>query len=229
MTATSLAEHQHDGVVRINIRPLATALPLGLWSFGIGMLILAGQSAGWIPMKESAQIGMLMVAFVFPLEGVATIFAFLARDSLAATVLGMFTTSWLALGLALLTSAPGATSIALGFFLLGFAGAVVSMAFAAGTGKPLIATILALSATRAILAGIFEISKSIGLEHAAGYVAAALTALAWYAGTAFLLEDLRQTPLLPVFRRGPAAAAMHGPLRDQLDHASSEAGVRQQL
>jgi succinate-acetate transporter protein len=166
---------------------------------------------------------------VFPLEGVATIFAFLARDSLAATVLGMFTTSWLALGLALLTSVPGSTSIVLGFFLLGFAGAVLSMAFAAGAGKPLIALILTLSATRAILAGLFETSSTIGFEHAAAYVAATLTAFAWYAGTAFLLEDLRQQPLLPVFRRGAATTAMQGTLREQLERASSEAGVRQQL
>jgi len=35
---------------------------------------------------------------VFPLEGVATIVAFLARDALTATALGIFTTSWLAPG-----------------------------------------------------------------------------------------------------------------------------------
>jgi uncharacterized protein len=218
-----------DGLVRITVRPIATALLLGLLSFGIGMLVLGAQTAGWIPVKESTTVGLLLAAFVFPLEGVATIFAFLARDALAATVLGLFTTSWLALGLALLISPPGATSIALGFFLIGFAGVVASLALAAGAGKPLIAVILTLSATRALLDGIYETSGSIGVEHAAGYVAIVLAGLAWYAGTAFLLEDLRKSPLIPVFRRGSATTAMDGSLRDQIAPLTAEAGVRQQL
>jgi succinate-acetate transporter protein len=218
-----------DGLVRINVRPIATALPLGLLSFGIGMLLLGAQSAGWIPVGESAQVGLLIGAFVFPLEGLASIFAFLARDSLAATVLGVFATSWLALGLAMLVSPPGATSLALGFYLLGFAGLVASLAIAAGAGKPLIALILTLSAARALLDGLFETSRSIAIEHAAGYVAVVLAGLAWYGGSAFLIEELRKSPLLPVFRRGAATTAVRGSIDEQLSPVGAEPGVRQQL
>ncbi len=41
---------------------------------------------------------MILIAFVFPLELLATVFAFLARDTLGATTLGLFTTSWLTVG-----------------------------------------------------------------------------------------------------------------------------------
>ena len=204
-------------------------MPLGMFAFGIGMLLLAAEGAGWAPVSEATQFGILLAAFVFPLEGLAAVMAFAARDTLAATVLGLFTTSWLALGLVLITGTPGAISTAEGVYLLGFAGAVASLAVIAAAGKPLVALTLLLSATRAILFGLYEVTGTAGLEHAAGYVAAAIAAVAWYAGTAFAFEEVRGRPLLPVLRRGASAAAVDADLSEQLDHAQHEAGVRQQL
>jgi hypothetical protein len=43
--------------------------------------------------------------------------------------------------------------------------------------------------------------------------------VAFYAGVAFVLEDVLGRPLLPTFRRGAAAAAVEG----------GEPGVREQL
>jgi succinate-acetate transporter protein len=217
------------GPIRITVRPLGNPMPLGLFSFGIGMLVLAASSAGWAPVTESHQTGVILAAFVFPLELLATIMAYLARDTLAATTLGLFTTSWLALGLLLVLGVPGAISITEGVFLLAFSGAVVSLAAIAATGKPILALTLALSAARAILYGLYEVTATIGLEHAAGYVAAAIALVAWYGGTAFAVEDLRQRPVLPVGRRGAARMAMEGPLSEQIAHARGEAGVREQL
>lgn len=215
--------------VRINVRPVANPLPLGMFSFGIGMLLLAAQSARWVPVAEASQIGIILAAFVFPLEAVATVMAFMARDTLAATVLGLFTTSWLALGLVLITGVPGAISVTEGVYLLGFAGVVISLAVISAAGKPLIALTLVLSASRAALYGLYEITRTVGLQYAAGYVAAAIAAVAWYAGTAFALEEIRQRAVLPVLRRGSATTAMDGDLGHQLAHAEQEAGVRQQL
>jgi len=215
--------------VRINLRPLGNPLPLGLFSFGIGMLLLAAQSTGWVPPSEQLQVGLLLASFVFPLEAVAMVMAFLARDTMAATVLGMFSTSWLGLGLVLITGTPGAISLTEGFFLLGFAAAVISLALIAGTAKPLIALTLVLSASRAILYGLYEVTSTPGLQHAAGIVAAAIAAVAWYGGTAFAFEDVRQRPLLPVLRRAAATEAMQGELAAQLARTRHEAGVRQQL
>lgn len=215
--------------VRINVRPLGNPLPLGIFAFGIGMLLLAAQGAGWVPITEDVQMGLILAAFVFPLEALATVIAYLARDTLAATVLGLFTTSWLALGLILVVGTPGAISATEGIYLLGFAGVVASLALIATTGKPLIAVLLVLSCARALLYGLFELTRSLGLQHAAGYVAAVIAGVAWYAGTAFALEDIRQRPLLPVLRRGSATAAMNDALEQQVGRSAHEAGVRQQL
>src|SRR3954471_593840 len=102
----------HDGTppVRIVVRPLATGLPLGFLSFAIGMLLLGGLEVGWVQTAEQPTTGILIAAFVFPLEFVAAIMVFLARDSLATTVLGLFATSWLAQGLIDVTAQPGTTS-----------------------------------------------------------------------------------------------------------------------
>src|SRR2546423_13399675 len=88
----------HHEQTRIFLRPIGSGLPLGFFSFGIGMLLLGCSAIGWIPVSEQKDVGMFLVGFVFPLELVATVFAFLARDTLGATTLGLFTTSWLALG-----------------------------------------------------------------------------------------------------------------------------------
>lgn len=218
-----------DPQLRINLRPLANPLPLGIYAFGIGMLLLAAQSAGWIPAKEEVQVGILLAAFVFPLEGAAALIAFLARDTVAATVLGLFTTSWIGIGLLLITGTPGATSLTLGFYLMAFAVPVLVLSIVAFTGKPLIGVMLVLSGTRAVLYGLYEFTGSIGSEHAAGYVAVAIAGTALYTGTALLLEDLRQRALLPVFRRGAGYAAMHEEPDTQLQRTRIEAGVRQQL
>lgn len=214
---------------RINLRPLADPLPLGLYSFGIGMVVLGAQSAQWIPVRESEQIGLILASFVFPLEGVAMLFAVLARDTLAATVLGLFSTSWLTIGVTSIVGPAGTSSVALGFYLFAFAAAVYTLGIVALSGKPLIGVTLLLSATRAVLDGLYQVSGATGPEQAAGYLALAVAAVAWYAGTGFLLEDLRQSQVLPVARRGAGQAAMDGDLAGQVRRAAREAGVRRQL
>ena len=78
------------------------------------MLLVGCSATGWIPVAQQPEVGLLLIAVVVPLELVATVFAFPARDTLGATTLGLFTTSWLALGWSDRVSAPGATSKALG-------------------------------------------------------------------------------------------------------------------
>jgi uncharacterized protein len=84
--------------VRIVVRPYPTSLALGFFSFGIGMLLLGGIANGWLHLSDRHTVGVLLAAFVFPLELVAAVVAFLARDAFGATGLGLFATSWLAQG-----------------------------------------------------------------------------------------------------------------------------------
>jgi uncharacterized protein len=61
---------------RIIVGPIGSALPLGFFAFGIGMFMLAGQRIGWIRPYEIHDIGLILVAFVAPLEFLATVMAF---------------------------------------------------------------------------------------------------------------------------------------------------------
>ncbi len=218
----------HEQHVRIFLRPIGSGLPLGFFSFAIGMLLLACFSIGWIPVSEQHDVGLLLIAFVFPLELVATIVAFLARDTLGATTLGLFTTSWLALGWTDLSSAPGTTSVTLGVYLFGFATTALLLAGLSTLGKPFFSVLLTAAVARMVLAGYHEIGGGIEWQKVSGGFALGLAALALYGGTALALEDARQRELLPLFRRGHADEAFQG-FDAQLERLEAEAGVRQQL
>jgi uncharacterized protein len=218
----------HDEQVRILLRPIGSGLPLGFFSFGIGMLLLGTQALTWIPLAEQKDVGMMLMAFVFPLELIATIVAFLARDTLGATTLGLFTTSWLALGWALLESPPGTKSVTLGIYLFGFATAALLLALMSTLGKPFFSVLLTAAVARMVLAGYYQVGASTEWNRVAGGFGIALAALAMYGGTALGLEDARRRELLPLFRRGGAQQAFQG-YEAQLERLESEPGVRQQL
>lgn len=215
--------------VRIVVRPYATSLALGFFSFGIGMLLLAGLGNGWLHPSDRHTVGLLLAAFVFPLELLATVVAFLARDTFGATGLGLFSTSWLALGLADTQASQGSLSRAVSLYELGFAFAIGLLAIAAFGGKPLIGVILGVSTARAALNGVYEWSGLHWAQHAAGWIALAVFCMAMYGGLAFLLEDVRHAQVLPTFRRGSSRESLEGDLRAQLADLGVEAGVRKTL
>ncbi len=212
----------------IVLRPVGSGLPVGFFSFGIGMLILGCQAIGWIPASEQHEGGMVLMSFVFPLEFTATIFAFLARDTLGATTLGLFTTSWLALGWSELASPPGKTSTTLAVYLLGFAFVVLLLSYLSTRGKPFFALLLLLASARMALSAIHELGGGTAVYRISGGIGIALAAVAFYGGVALGLEDAQQREVLPLFRRGAAAESFEG-LEQQLARLEAEPGVRQQL
>jgi hypothetical protein len=143
--------------------------------------------------------------------------------------LGLFATSWLALGLAQLVMPPGATSPAMGLFLLGFAVMLLPLAATATLAKPLLAVTLLVSSARAAVSGVAELFSVSALQAVSGVLASVLFLLALFAGTVFLIEDVRQRPLLSFSRRGAGEAALRDGVGSQLRRTSHEAGVRQQL
>jgi uncharacterized protein len=219
---------RHAAQTRIFLRPIGSGLPLGFYSFGIGMLLLGSLAIGWISAAEQKQVGMLLISFVFPLELIATVMAFLARDTLGATTLGLFTTSWLALGWAYMSSPPGATSTTVGIYLFGFATAALLIALMSTLGKPFFSALLSLAVARMVLSGYYEVGGAHEWLKVSGGIGIGLAALAMYGGTALGLEDARQRAVLPLFRRGAAVSAFSG-FEAQLDRLEAEPGVRQQL
>jgi hypothetical protein len=77
---------------------------------------------GAIDATELKTIAYLLLGFVVPLQLVACIFGFLARDSVAGTGLGLFAGAWLASSLTLMNAQPGTTSHAFGVVLLSIGG-----------------------------------------------------------------------------------------------------------
>jgi succinate-acetate transporter protein len=215
--------------VRVVVRPIGSSMPLGFFAFGIGMFLYAALDAAWIKDTQGHTIGLLLVGFVAPLEVIATIFAFLARDTVAGATLGLFAGSWFVGGLTAMQAKPGVLDPALGYFFIAFTVVVVLLAGAALLGKPFIAVLLVVSAARGLLSAIYQLGGGTTWNHAAGWVALVIFCIAMYGGIAFLLEDALGHTVLPLGRRGGSREAVEGNLSDQLRGLEDEAGVRHTL
>jgi succinate-acetate transporter protein len=170
-----------------------------------------------------------VLGFVVPLQLIACVLAFLARDTVAGTSLGLFAGAWLATSLAMLTAPPGSTSGAQGAFLLCVGGGFVVLIAGASFGKLGPALVMVAGGTRFIVSGLFEITGSTALEHAGAIVGLVLAAAALYSALATEIEDVQGETKLPLLRRNLAAAALDAPFETQLTRIEHEAGVRQQL
>ncbi|MEU9242757.1 GPR1/FUN34/YaaH family transporter [Streptomyces sp. NPDC048385] len=211
------------------VRPYANPLPLGFFSFGIGMALLAGIGLDLVPADQIRSVGILLAVFVFPLELLATVMAFLTRDTGAATTLGLFATSWACLGGLYVVAPAQRTSVAVGIYLSAFALMLVPLTVVAFFGKRLLGAVLTVSVLRALLAAAYQLGAPHSVQLASGAAALLLVMLAFYAGTAFLVEDVRQHTVLPVLRRGDARRAIEDDLPDQHGRVPREPGIRRQL
>ncbi|HEX4224923.1 MAG TPA: hypothetical protein VHZ97_21320 [Pseudonocardiaceae bacterium] len=210
----------------VALRPYANPLPLGFFSFAVGMVLLAGTGLGWLStVVDIRTAGILMASFVFPLEFIATVFALLTRDTPTAAALGLYSTLWLALGLVATVSPATQVSRPVGLLLGAFAVMLVPLVVLAAFGKVLICIVLGVSAIRAGFASAYQLGAPHWTDRASGIGALVLLALACCAGTALLVEDLRGGAVL-VGRRGQAAAALRP---EQPGGHPDEPGVRQQL
>jgi succinate-acetate transporter protein len=215
--------------VRVVVRPYGSGVPLGFFAFGNGMFMLAALDAPWVKATEGKHIGLVLLAFVAPLEGTAAIVAFLARDTMAAVALGLFAGSWLFTGYATMHAQPGALSSGDGWFLVAFTVAILLLAAVAWLGQPLIAALLTVACARSATSAVYELGAGRGWDHVSGWIALAIFCVAMYGGLAFLLEDAKGYAVLPLARRGTAAEAIHEDLDTQLAELANEPGVRKRL
>jgi succinate-acetate transporter protein len=215
-------------LTRITIRPLANPLPLGFLALGGATLLLSGLQLGWVEPEETHQVGLIIIAFVVPLQFVASLLGFLARDVVAGTGMGILSGTWFSVGLITYTATPGSTSDALGLLLLLAAAAMLVPAVAA-SGKLVPAAVLTTAALRFGVTGIYQLTGSSAWKTTAGIVGLALCALGVYAALAMALEDGRKRTVLPLLRRGEGASALDNGLASQAADLEHEAGVRSQL
>lgn len=222
-------ERRVEATTRVTLRPIASPAALGFIGLAGSTLTLAGLQLGWMEAAEGQTVGLIALAFTVPLQLLASIFGFLARDGVIATGMGTLTGIWFAIALTLITSDPGSTSDALGLFLLGAGAAMWIPAATALSSKLVPALVLGTAGLRFVLGGLHQLTSNDGWGDGAGIVGLFLFALALYAALAAELEDTQKRTILPLGRRGKGKVAVEGSLVDQVLHVESEPGVKQQL
>lgn len=213
---------------RVVLRPLATPLPLGFLALGVATLAFASFQLRWIAASESHTVALAVLVLTVPLQLVACVMGFLARDPVAATGMGLLAGTWAAACLSTLTSPPGRSSAGLGVVLLCAAGCLLVPLLGA-RAKAVPAAVIAVSAARFALTGIAEIDGGRVWMDLAGWVGVVLAAIAFYAALALELEGTESRTVLPLGRTGAARRAVDEELGDQVADLAREPGVRRQL
>jgi len=218
-----------DRLARVVLRPIGSPLPLGFTALGGASVVLSGLQLQWFPTSDAHQVALVILVFAVPLELLASVFGFLARDSVGGTGMGVLAGSWLVTGSLLLVAAPGSPSRVLGLLLLFVATALMVPTSAATLGKVAAAVVMFGAGARFALTGIYEFTGSTGWEHTSGWWGVGLCLVALYAAMAFEFEDTRRRTVFPVGRRGAGRRALTGDVGDDLADVRHEAGVREQL
>src|SRR5690606_10919372 len=206
-----------------------TPLPLGFLALAAATTVVAAQQLRWVPLEEGPVVGLVLLAFVFPTQLLASILGFLARDIAAGTGMGLLAGTWLSVALVTLSAPFGLTSRVLALLLWAAGAAMLVPAAAEATGKIVPTAVLATTALRFAVTGAYEWTASDGWRITAGIVGLALAALAAYAALAMALEDACHRTVLPVARRAAGRGAMSRGLDAQVAQIGHEAGVRNPL
>lgn len=222
-------ERRVEATTRIVLRPIGSPAGLGFFGLAAATLVVAGLQLGWVDTAESNEVALILIAFPSLAQLIASLWSTVARDGVAATGMGVLALTWLATGLVLLVGQPGATSDALGLFLLVSATAMGLTGAVAAVSKLVPGVIFLTAALRFLLGGLHQLTSGEGWENGAGLVGLALFLLAVYGAAAAELEDAQGETVLPLGRRGKGKLALDGSLYEQARQAPSEPGVREQL
>jgi succinate-acetate transporter protein len=213
---------------RVVLRPLASPLPLGFLALAVATVAFATVQLSWIPQDQAHTVAWGVLVLTVPLQFLAAVMGFLARDPVAATGMGILSGTWAAACLATLTTAPGSSSAGLGVILLCSAACLLVPAAAART-KAVPAIVILTSATRFAVTGIAELDGGRAWMQAAGWIGIALAAISGYAALALELEGTESRTVVPLGRTGASRTAVDGRLGHQVESLATEPGVRQQL
>ncbi|PRZ04193.1 hypothetical protein BCE75_111114 [Isoptericola sp. CG 20/1183] len=215
-------------MTRIVLRPSGNPLPLGFMALALGTVGFSCLQLGVLPTTEENTVALAVLVLTVPLQSLAAVVGFGARDPIAGTGMAMVAGVWAMLAVATLTSPPGTASPAVGVLLLTAAVALLLPA-AAAHGKLLAAGIMVGSAARFALTGVAELTGSAGWDAAAGVLGLVLALAALYAALGFVLEEVDHPVQLPVLRRGDGIKPLRDDLEEQVEGIARAAGVRQQL
>jgi succinate-acetate transporter protein len=188
---------------QVVLRPVATPLPLGFLGLFLATVGFAALQLRWVSASESHTVALAVLVSTVPLQLVACVMGFLARDPAAATGMGMLSGGWAAACVATLASPPGTTSGGLGVVLC-CVGLTLLVPAAAAVSKLAACAVISVSAARFLLTGLGQLRGSDTWLAVAGWVGLLLGLLSLYAALAFELERSPGEGPLPTGRRGTA-------------------------
>lgn len=213
-------------MTRINLRPIASPMPLGFYAVAIASVMVGALQLGLFP--PGAQLAVaLTILPAFVLQLLVSVFAFGARDVIAATLMACFSGLWLASALVLALEPPGVSRV-LGVLNLVFTLFALLMASVTHR-KRVMWLVLCVAVPRFAVAAAANLTGVSWVATASGVLGLLLAAVALYAAFALMLEDMRGEQVLPVGRSGPAHQAVEGDLSVQLRNLERQAGVRRTL
>jgi uncharacterized protein len=190
-------------------------------------LVQSGFDLRWIAVSQATQVRLILLSVPFVMQVLASAFSYLARDGAGGAQLGVLATTWAAIGLVHIVSAPGSRSGALGLLLVSAGSMLACSAIAVTSSKPLPALVFLVAALRFALAGVYQLGATSAWRDGAGITGLVVLGLATYSVLAFELEGQQRRPVLPTFRRARGAVALSEGLPAQVDGVAHEAGVRQ--
>src|ERR1700712_1825606 len=172
------------GQVRIVLRPIGSPLPLGFAAFGIGSFWFAMEQPWVLQVRLGPSVNLLLTVFLAPLQLIAALCCFSARETLAATGLSLLSLSWPAVYVVSSGLEPGMTSPVLGCFYLVLSAFLLLLAAPGLIGKPLIGSLIVVAATRFLFGGLYELTESTNLERVAGILGLLITLIGLYGALA---------------------------------------------
>lgn len=96
--------------VQVVVRPLGNPLPLGFLALMVATTGLAMLQLKVLAPDQGHVVAIGVLVLTVPLQLVACVLGFLARDPVAGTGMGILAGTWAAAGFAMLGSPPGATT-----------------------------------------------------------------------------------------------------------------------
>ncbi|MGZ9934857.1 GPR1/FUN34/YaaH family transporter [Streptomyces sp. NC-S4] len=214
------------GMTRINLRPIASPMPLGFYAVAIASVIVGCFQLDVFEEGARRAVGLAVLP-AFVLQLLVSWFAFGARDVVAATLMACFSGLWLASSLTLVLDPPSGTRV-LGVLNAVFALFAALMASVAGRKRALW-LVLCTAVPRFAVAALANLTGVAWLGTVSGLLGLLLAAVALYTAFALMLEDMRGEEVLPIGRSGPARHAVEGDLSVQLRNLERQAGVRRTL
>lgn len=194
---TQTTERRPAPATTIILRPLGSPLALAFLSLAISSFGFTCVQLGWIATTSGTPVALAALILAVPLQLIASVIAFLDRDSAVGTGTGLLAGTWAVLGITTLELPPGGTSDGLGVILLA-AGACMLVPAAAGAKNVLVGSVITLSAARFAITGVAELVGTTPWLRAAGWVGLALSAWVLLVALIVLMKrteaDLAQEP-----------------------------------